>query len=393
MDPFFQRRKRYRETLAVLGLADAFEAMPRVVQNLFLHRKIADPTVAFDETIADEIGPKAFAELRKIADERVREAHIEVDGLDKMPVRDFLGIVTSCMLVVQNSDLRGFDESVVRFMTDARPVLEQCYAAHIHKASMELYMAVHVPLAARGRLDERLLSARLECAPGRSGKAVPRVLVRSAKAQMRQVTLKGIPRDVYRVGCGSPSGEPKWLTLKRKTLGIPGSSGVRRSLPVYVQRHALRRLHERVNLPTASPYLEAWLEDSLSKPKIVERQGSRGQHLVIEYRIGEHRFGYLVCTVMKGMIVVRTFKFLTMSCTPEGRRLEKRLKITRAGVIRLGLDALSAFTQTDLCKDPELSWMLRRCGCGHLLELKPEDYAPQPRAFAKDVKQYLKRAA
>jgi hypothetical protein len=210
---------------------------------------------------------------------------------------------------------------------------------------------------------------------------------------VKQVTIKGIPRDVYRVASGSPSGEPNWVTLRRKALGIPGKSGVHRKLPVYVQQHALRRLHERVNLVTAAPYLEAWLEDSLSKPRIVERQGSRGQHLIVEYRIGKHRFGYLACTVLRRMIVVRTFKFLTMRSTPEGRRLEKRLKITRADVDHLGLHRLDTFTQTDLTQDHSLRYLLKKAGCGHLLTLTPEDYAPKPRAYAAEVKRYLKRAA
>jgi len=93
------------------------------------------------------------------------------------------------------------------------------------------------------------------------------------------------------------------------------------------------------------------------------------------------------------MAVVRTFKFLTMRSTPEGKRLEKRLRITRAGVNYLELHKLSTFTQTDLIRDHGLRYMLKQAGCGHLFELEKDDYAPQPKAFAAEVRKYLRRAA
>jgi hypothetical protein len=388
-DPFYQRKRRYEAALGSLDLWDTFAAMPRRVQELFWERKIPDPLLDFDASTNAIAG---LADVRKAADDRFQQARFET-AWGEMRVRDFFGIIASCMLVVRHIDLRGFDESVVHFVNTARPVLEDFYAKHVNDASMALYMAVNVPLAAASRLDERLLSARMAMETAASGKAQARVVVCAAPPEVREITLQGIPRPMYRVAIGSPSGTPKWLTVKRKSLGIPGESGVRRNLAVYVQKHALRRLHERVNLPTMLPYLEAWLEESLSKPKVVDRKGHRGQHLFIEYRIGKNRFGYLVCTVMRKLVAVRTFKFLTMNSTPEGKRLEKRLKISRADVNYLGLHELSAFTQTDLANDSQLRWLLKKCGCGHLFELKKEDYAPQPKAFAAEMKKYLRKAA
>lgn len=393
MDPFYQRRRRYQDTLSILGIWDLFAEMPRPVQQIFLQRKIPDPQLVFEDGVADGMPRALFDEVRRAAHAGFAAAAIEVEG-KQMAVRDFFGIVTSCMMIVRHAKRPGFDPATLRFFNVAGPVLETCYAERMYLAASALYYAIAAPLAAGSRMDQHLLSARLDVQNRADGKSESRVVVRIASSQVRRVKLRGIERDVYRVGAGSPSGDATWLAWPRKKLGIAKAyEGTWKRLPVFIQKHALRRLHERVNLPTAAPYLEAWLEHSLSNPKVVERQGSHGQHLVIEYRIQQHRFGYLVCTMMRRCVVVRTFKFLTMSSTPEGKRLEKRLKITRAGVNQLGLDGLDAFTQTDLGKDPELSWLLRKCGVGHLFELKPEDYAPEPKAFAKDVKQYLKRAA
>jgi hypothetical protein len=386
VDPFYQRRRRYEAVLRPLGLADGFNAMQRDVREHFWRMKTPDPTLSFDERLGD--GPNARS-IKRGAEERFRAATVDVDGTP-MAVRDFLGVVTACMNVVRGTRPAGFGPEVGRFLAEAGPVLERVFSTYLNPAFAAMYEAVNTVLVACGRLNHVVLSARIDLGTSAAGKVTTGIVVTLADAQFMDVTIRNIPRRVYRVGTGSPSGEPAWLSLTRAELGM---SKKRRPMPVYVQGHALKRLHERVNLPTAKPYLESWLAESLSKPRVVERQGSRGQHLVVEYRIGKHRFGYLIMTVMRRMAVVRTFKFLTMSSTPEGKKLEKRLRITRADVDHLGLHELDAFTQTDLSADPELRWLLKRCGCGHLFELEPQDYAAQPKAVAADVKRYLKRAA
>jgi hypothetical protein len=386
VDPYAQRRRRYEAALRPLGLWELFAAMPRPVREMFWQRKNPDPVLEFDETIGNSPTERA---MRTALHARFQMAAVGINGAP-MSVRDFIGVIISCMFVVQHTKPAGFPAEVVRFITEARPVLEAFYSEHLQAVLGAQYDAVHAPLVAHGRLDRSLFSVRLDCGYNAVGKFESRVVVSASGPQVRDVTIRGIPRPMYRVGTGWSRGEPKWLSVSRKELGIDGKN---RTLPVYVQSHALKRLHERVNLATAAPYLEAWLEDSLSKPKVVDRQGRRGQHLVVEYRIGKHRFGYLICTVLKRLVAVRTFKFLTMSNTPEGRRLEKRLKITRGDVDHLGLHALDAFTQTDLIRDPELRWLLKKCGCGHLFELEAADYAPQPKPFAAEVKRYLRRAA
>jgi hypothetical protein len=132
------------------------------------------------------------------------------------------------------------------------------------------------------------------------------------------------------------------------------------------------------------------LAESLSDPRIVEREG---QDLLVEYRLKQHRMGYLVVTALEDVAVVRTFKFLTMDRTPEARMLEERLRLTRRDVDWLGLHELTAFTQTDLRQDTVLRELMEACGCGHLFELDHVDYAPEPKAYAAEVRRYLRIAA
>ena len=78
----------------------------------------------------------------------------------------------------------------------------------------------------------------------------------------------------------------------------------------------------------------------------------------------EKRLGYLVVTAGDGWVGVRTFLFLTMAQTPEGKLLEKALKLTRDEVTYWRLHELSRFTQTDLKDDPQLRNCLVNAGAG-----------------------------
>jgi hypothetical protein len=145
-----------------------------------------------------------------------------------------------------------------------------------------------------------------------------------------------------------------------------------------------------VNLPTMSPYVESWLSESLREPHIAERQGT---DLLVEYRLQGSRLGYLIVTPLPDMVVVRTFKFLTMAGTPEALKLRARLGLSRRDIDWLRLDELAAFTQTDLGWDDELRELFEECGCGHLFALDDLDLVGAPRSYAAEVRRYLRIAA
>jgi hypothetical protein len=118
----------------------------------------------------------------------------------------------------------------------------------------------------------------------------------------------------------------------------------------------------------------------------------------VAYEVQGKRLGYLVVTAGEGFVGVRTFLFLTMAQTPEGRLLEKRLKLTRDEVAYWRLHELSRFTQTDLKDDPQLRRLFTECGCGHLFELAEDAHALAPTAgritpVAAELKQYVGVAA
>lgn len=385
VDPLYTRRKRYEAVLRPVGLWELFVAMPRSVQEQFLRLKFPDPVIEFDESYPDDA---AHRSLRRAIEDNFRKATIELDGLT-VTVRDFFAVIggvyhaaASCIIDKQTP------ATVVRFLIEARRIMEALYEPNIGEAWGPVHQAVVCPLIARSRLDTRLMTTRVKQEFQENGKYVVRLTISSMPAESRQLTLDGGQRPMWRVGTNNEWDVVRWVSWDGATVGHPEWAG---EIPVYIQSHALRNLRQRVNLARVNPYLEYWLYMSLKNPTIVERQG---EDLLVAFELMDcYRVGYLVVTPTPNAIAVRTFLFLTMENTPESRLLKRRLKLTRRDVDWLGLHELSAFTRTDLSDDQELYDLLDECGCAHLFELNEQDYTPVPKPFAAELRRYLRLAA
>jgi hypothetical protein len=119
---------------------------------------------------------------------------------------------------------------------------------------------------------------------------------------------------------------------------------------------------------------------------------------MVAFEVQGKRLGYLVATAAHGVVTVRTFLFLTMRNTPEGRELARRLKVTHDEIDYLRLHELSRFTRTDLKDDPLLRAIFEKSGCGHLFDLAKDEHWMVPSSrevtpFAEELKQYVGLAA
>ena len=403
MDPYFQRKKRFEAVLRPMGLWDGFAAMPRPLQEMFWKTKLHDPAVVFDDAAAKaaESAPRG---LRHAAERYLRTATVTVDGGLEMPVRDFVGVVTGVMCLYQwwTSPELGPDaksrarmpESYRSFISTAGPLMERCHAQHLQAAWNAMYGRVMLALVQASRLDKQLFTARVELGQDDRGRHATRLIVCATPPQTRRVTLDGSLRPMYRAAkfTGGTT-DVGWVSWEGRL--VPGGDASRQ-YPVYVQSHALRRLHERVQLPHVGPWLDPWLGDSLAEPNVVERQGG---DLLVEYRIRQWRLGYLIATRARDengqiCLAVRTFKLMTMGNMPEARKLERKLKLSRMDVNWLNLHDLKTFTHSDLRNDPVLRPLLEACGFGPLFELADaQNFAPQPSELAAEVRRYLRLAA
>lgn len=194
------------------------------------------------------------------------------------------------------------------------------------------------------------------------------------------------PRTVYLC----PNHDAKEIQPAFFEKGIIGNKD---KIPVYVQEHAINRLFERLSIKTKG-YLLDCLGLSLNKPKI---SGYDGESYLIDYNFYSYKLGYLIVSNFGDFAVVRSFKFITMTGTPEFLKIARKLKTTKYDITYLGLDTLDVFVNSDLSKDPKLMQIFVDCDLGHLFKFSEKfsftnsSFFENPRnVVADEIKKYLK---
>jgi hypothetical protein len=206
------------------------------------------------------------------------------------------------------------------------------------------------------------------------------------KAEKIDVDMGGKKRPAYRVGWAFGNEGIVWSTINARDLGIRGGFSDQ-PLKVYIQSHALIRLIERLDhVGETLPQLS--LIESLTNLKTIRMADGS---ILIEYRLFDLKVGYLVIDILTGLVIIRTFLFLTNSGTPEGENLKKILGLQMEERKYLEIDKLSGFLLSDLKNDKNLIEIFTRAGCGSLFQFagKGLDVDPQIK-LAQKVAAYLR---
>ncbi|WP_436517974.1 hypothetical protein [Ekhidna sp. To15] len=149
-------------------------------------------------------------------------------------------------------------------------------------------------------------------------------------------------------------------------------------LEVYMQKHALNRLYERLDLfPKRELYYH--VTKSITVGNVLPFGINRG---LLGYYFYGHLLGYLLVEVIDGVAVIRTFLFLTNDDTPQGKKLQQLLKLNKLDKSYTGLDQLNTFIFGDIKKDDRLYSILKEAECSILLNLHENIIE---RATQKDV--------
>jgi hypothetical protein len=136
-------------------------------------------------------------------------------------------------------------------------------------------------------------------------------------------------------------------------------------VPVYIQRHAMNRLMERLD-GMRRYEIQYCLFDSVSKPILI-RQGKN--KMLIAYKIADSKLGYLVAEHLNGAILIHTFLFITNNGTPEGQKLTELTGLGKLDKKYLAIDKLSCFLRSDIAKNERLSALFIQVGCSSLLTI------------------------
>lgn len=187
-------------------------------------------------------------------------------------------------------------------------------------------------------------------------------------AQKISVTIDGNTRPAYRLGYCLREDKFVWHKIKPADLKL---SGLLAEMPmdVYIQDHALQRLKER--LDCMPPFcLFTYLTGTLMGGyEAIEAGDNR---TLLTYVAGDIKAGYLVCSIYEGVILIRSFLFLTMDNTPEGKKLAEITGLQKMDKQYWNIDKQSTFINSDIADKPELKKIFVEAGCESLFRLKDD---------------------
>jgi len=181
--------------------------------------------------------------------------------------------------------------------------------------------------------------------------------------EKKEIAINGKNRSIFRIGWTFNTNVFEWLYVTPLQLGIPSISNDFQ-IPVYIQMHALTRLVERLDCIHLCTIFTS-IYYSLRACVVIKEKNN----FIIEYNITNVKVGYLIAIMVKGVLVIRTFLFLTCNGTPEGKRLETFIGLKKLDAKYLNMDKLSTFMSHSLGGNDELRSILKKADCLHLVEL------------------------
>lgn len=373
-------RKGFAEAAELLGLTHLLEQFPHRLRQRLWNLPVGEPVVQADPS---SVSHPSAAVIRTELQQHLRHASIALDGKRAYPVASVITFVAGLQLLLRWMQAPAEGALANRLAAEGFPVVEEFFKRYLSEALLNLIAEVRAGIAQHQRLDRQLITFSLCWQEMADGKLRTAIIFAVNQPQRIEVEVEGDRRTAFRCG-GQFAVEPsiQWVAWPGSALGIEDS---KMELPVYVQKHALHRLEERLREigPAAAHF---WLWSSLSEPTLVAKDGD---HYTIEYRFLQWRLGYLMGRRVGDRVVITTFIFLTMQGSPEAELLRQTLRLQRRDIEYQGLDELRTFVGTDMLDDPVLQEIFRQCGCGHLAELRSM-VVQRPAEYAAQLRKYLR---
>jgi hypothetical protein len=383
VDPFLGRKRRFRPVLRLLGAEELFGATPRAFQEALWRGKRPEPRAV----ARDGVEPWAAAYLNR--------TFVETDvafGEGRVTFADLVAVIIPLRGVLQFIGAQAdVVPSVRRLIERALPGLDRICEEHSAALYERVCGAAARVAVACGKAESGVVWWRMDQPrPEDVRKTGVEIVLGREVPEAVHVRVDGSNRPAYRVGCLASAGERTgvtvagWVSVPASVFGGDGGA----ELPVYVQAHALRQMHERLDLPSMGPWSEFFLAQSLIEPKVA--RGCGGGDVLVEFRFDVRKVGYLVLSRVGDRALVRTFLLLTMAGTPEGDRLGRRLRLTRDEARWLGLHRLSSLAASDARDDAELVAILSECGCGQLAEVaRGVEFVTVATGYAAELRKYI----
>lgn len=227
--------------------------------------------------------------------------------------------------------------------------------------------------------QEKCLFPRVEIRKNEKSKKYPAIVLDYFNPKEEWITIDELSRKAYLC---------KAYTFKELIVCTLPPNSVNNKVPlqVYVQEHAINRLFERIGIEPKG-YIFDCIGRSILLNNIV---GKDGPCYLLEFDYYNKKLGYLLLSNEGNFAVIKSFKFLTMSGTPEFYKLKKLLKGSREDFEYLGLDSFNTLVNSDIQSDETLRNIFDECGVGHLFDKDHFQYKHNENLIAEEIKQYFK---
>ncbi len=371
-----ERVRRLHDLIKALGAWPAFCGLPKADRDLIERRRSPRPYIAEDPGIPKE----CVQYFREVLDTYLATESFPLGETGySITAREYFS--SGLVLVASAMNMETTGHPLAAQWSRA---LSQLLEFH-EKSSSEgplyhLLLVLRVSSWVFNEVEHGWYVPKMEIETPRDRIAVPIFCFhfRFFPPEHRRFILDGKPRTCFRVHAYSED----FLTVSPCLLStslLPGQENrPARELAVYIQKHAMHRIEERM-APYPMHIRDHVVSKSIHEP-VVRPLGA--DTCLIELRDVEHRVGYLVGEVVDDAVVLRTFLFITQSGTPEGDRFNEALRIGNYEKRWFELDRLSGFAHSDLCEDPRFQALMEQCGLTDLTRFVLEEL---PQMLKPDV--------
>ncbi|MCT4639225.1 MAG: hypothetical protein N4A72_16085 [Bacteroidales bacterium] len=178
------------------------------------------------------------------------------------------------------------------------------------------------------------------------------------------LNIDGNKRPVYRMPYLYINSESDWNSIDSSLLG-ESYTGEYDKLDLYIQSHALKRMHERLDIYTNDVQnINIWKNTNNIEEIIFYKD-----NYLIPYNVDKVRLGYLLAKVVEDKFVITTFLLITHFDTPEGDRFKEVTGLGFTDISYWKLDRMSTFKSFNPDKYPRIAEYLKKAEIYNVLEI------------------------
>lgn len=234
------------------------------------------------------------------------------------------------------------------------------------EALTQLYAVTNSITMPRNNLEEYFFWITIEIKTKEKSKQTAiRLDLNRRKAETRYFDIDGQRRLALCVSFATSQHGFIEMKVKLQEIGIKNSDPDK-EVKIYIQKHALRRLEERIDC-LAIDEIHASIFTSFFNPEVVKSTKNR---ILIAFRILNTKVGYLSAEYIDDALLIHTFLFITNNGTPEGQKLTELTGLGKLDKKYLIIDKLSSFINSDIGENEKLRDIFEKAGCSCLFNIE-----------------------